>query len=168
MKKSALLLFAIMLAFGCASKKEADKFEKVVFHTSRCFGDCPVYHLQVNNDKTFLLSKEESVRSAKQSAMGTGQSETDYFKGKVRDEDYSLLLSELEKTDSLKFKGENCCDAPLRTIISYYNGKRKYVQTMFPPEKAKPLIEVLMRICKSENLTPTEKFVLEGPVDDPK
>ncbi|HMI06068.1 MAG TPA: hypothetical protein VK528_00875, partial [Flavobacterium sp.] len=49
--------------------------------------------------------------------------------------------------------GPDCCDGPVKTIIIYYNGKRKYLHAMFPPDHALPLIATLNGIYS------TSKFV---------
>ena len=161
MKKLLSILLVILLAYGCAPQKGAINFEKIFFHTSRCFGYCPIYHLQVNKDQTLLLSKEETLRNAKQSAMTQGPTTIEYFKGSVNNADFKILLNELAKTDTLDIKGETCCDGSLKTIIAFYSGKRRVVQTMFPPKEGENLIAILMKICQSQNLVKTEKFELE-------
>lgn len=88
--------------------------------------------------------------------------ELQYFKGTVSHKLYSQLLAELAKTDTVSFNGQNCCDAPLKTFTAYYNGKRKHVVTMFPPQEAENLISVLYQISKSGSLEKaSEKFEIE-------
>lgn len=162
--KTTFLLLSTMLFLSCASKKESVNFEKITFHSSQCFGNCPVINLQVNKDKSLYLSKQENIRMRK--VAGTENTEEnkelEYFKGTVSEKLYSELLAELAKTDTVSFKGQNCCDAPLKTFTAYYNGKRKHVVTMFPPQEAENLISVLYKISKLGNLTKTtEKFEIE-------
>lgn len=162
--KTTLLVLLTTLFISCASHKDAVNFEKITFHSSRCFGSCPVINLQLNKDKSLYLSKQEfTLRHKVSGNENAGQeSELDYFKGTVSDKLYSELLEELAKTDTVSFKGQNCCDAPLKTFTAYYNGKRKHIETMFPPEEAKKLIEVLYEISKSGGLEKTtEKFEIE-------
>lgn len=157
MKKILCIVITTLILSSCASKKEQNNFEKIIFNTSACFGNCPIYNLQINHDKTFLLYKKESNRSPKLAA-GENQITTEaYYKGVLSNQKYNELLNEIKETDTLKFEGQNCCDAPLKTIIIYYNKKRKYVRTMFPPEEAKKLVELLYEVCRSENLTKSEE-----------
>ena len=157
MKKILYLLLTTLILSSCASKKEQNHFEKIIFNTSACFGNCPIYNLQINQDKTFLLYKKESNRSPKL-AVGENQIATEaYYKGVLSNQKYNELLNEIKKTDTLKFEGQNCCDAPLKTIIIYYNKKRKYVRTMFPPEEAQKLVDLLYEVCRSENLSKSEE-----------
>lgn len=163
MKTTLTILLAVIL-FSCSSQKETVKFEKIIFHSSRCFGDCPVIHLQVNNDKSLLLSKLKSTRMAKVvgGKLPERQEEYEYFKGEISDSYYNELLAALAKTDTVSFKGTNCCDAPMKSIIAYYNGKRKHIETMFPPKHGEELINILYKISKSEDLEQTtEKFEIE-------
>jgi hypothetical protein len=91
-------------------------------------------------------------------AENTGsEPKLEYYKGTVSAKLYSELLTELANTDTVTFKGQNCCDAPLKTFTAYYNGKRKHVVTMFPPQEAEALIAVLYKISKSGSLTKTEE-----------
>lgn len=154
MKKNIVLILTLLF-FSCAVKKEKINFEKIVFHTSHCFGDCPVINLQVNNDRSLLLSKLRKSSRSKMSSSDNLTEEYDYFKGQINEKLYDQLLEELVKTDTVSFKGQNCCDAPLKTIIAYYNGKRKYIKTMFPPKEGQNLISILYEVSKTENLVQT-------------
>ncbi len=161
MKNILFYLFAFLTIIGCSSKKDTYKFEKIIFHSSRCFGSCPVINLQVKNDKSILLSRTKN--SAMSKLMDdTNKEETESFKGTLNDELYQQLITELAKTQDLNFDGPNCCDAPLKTLIVYQNGKRKEIETMFPPKEAQKLIGILYEISKLENLTKvTEKIDIE-------
>ncbi|WP_317048059.1 DUF6438 domain-containing protein [Flavobacterium sp. HTF] len=160
MRMKLSLLFCLIL-LSCSSEKRPVDFEKIIFHTSPCFGNCPLLNLQVNKDKSMLFYKKKSGFSPKMDSQKQDAQENEYYKGTVSDKLYNELLTEIAKTDTVSYKGQNCCDAPLKTIIAYYNGKRKYTQTMFPPEESKKLISVLYEICESKNLTKTTKFEIE-------
>lgn len=162
--KTTFILLLTALFFSCASKKNSINFEKITFHSSRCFGNCPILNLQVNKDKTLRLSKQEIFIRQKMSNKEGFEAEKDfeYFTGKISDTLYGELLTEIIRTDTISFKGQNCCDAPFKTITIYYNGKRKQIETMFPPQKGEKLISILYEITKSENLLrTTEKFEIE-------
>jgi len=49
---------------------------------------------------------------------------------------------------TLKFNSQNCCDGSLITLIVYYNGQRKYIQSMFLPPVLNDLISFLWGINK--------------------
>jgi hypothetical protein len=162
--KTNLLLILIIFFLSCSPKKETVNFEKIVFHTSPCFGNCTIINLQVNKDRSLLLSKKKNSIMPKliNPENSEKKEEYEYFKGKINDMLYDQLLTELAKTDTVSFKGINCCDAPLKTIIAYYNGKRKYIETMFPPKEGENLISILYQISQTENLVKTtEKIEFE-------
>lgn len=157
MKKIVYVVSLIAILSSCASKKAQNNFEKIIFNSSACFGNCPIYNLQINQDKTFLLYKEENSRSPK---LASGENKTTtkaYYKGIMSDKKYAELIAEIKRTDTLKLEGPNCCDAPIKTIIIYYNKKRKFVRTMFPTEEAKKLVALLYEVCKSEHSTQSEE-----------
>jgi hypothetical protein len=79
-----------------------------------------------------------------------------YFKGKVSERLYSELEDELQNVDleHLQFDGVTCCDRSVKALIIYYNGKRKVLESVTPPEKTEKLIELLRYIVES---TPTKR-----------
>ena len=162
--KFFIALVTTILFISCASNKNSTNFEKLVYNSSMCFGNCPIIHLQVTSDKTLLLSKMKISRMSAQAADDNSlkKEEFKYYKGKVSDDLYNQLLSELIKTDTLALEGPNCCDASMKTMIAYYNGKRKYVKTMFPSAQGRNLFSILRKISETKNLTETsEKFEFE-------
>jgi len=162
MKKTIFYALVFLTILGCSATKEVSTFEKIVFHSSRCFGSCPIINLQVNKDKSILLSKTAAPMKGKLSDNVSKEEEFHYFRGTLNSELYDQLISELNKIQELKFDGPNCCDAPMKTLIIYQGGKRKAVETMFPPEEAEGLISILYQISKLDNLTEVnEKFEIE-------
>jgi hypothetical protein len=164
--KTIFLLTMVLTALGnCNQANKKIKLEKIIFHTSECFGACPTYHLQVDGDKSLKLYAERVYRKDKGFSREQDTARTGYFTGSVSDTTFNKLLQELETVglDTLEFEGPNCCDGSLKTIIVYYNGKRKFLKAMFPPEKAHPLIAVLYEICGNSKLQRTQKkFEIEG------
>jgi hypothetical protein len=142
MKKTILPLLLLILVCGCKSAQIDFRFEKIIYHTSACFGFCPVVHLEVTADRQALLHAEKMYVKT---GSGIDLSRTGYFKGTVSDSSYNKLITELRNIglDTLKFNGPDCCDGATKTIIVYYNGKRKYLKAMFPPNHALPLIAAL-------------------------
>ena len=59
MKKILYLIIPFIL-FSCASKKNDKGFEKIILHTSKCFGTCPEYHLELNQKKEIKLYVEKA------------------------------------------------------------------------------------------------------------
>jgi len=144
--------------------KQQVSFEKIIFHTTACNGACAVYHLQVEADKTLKLFAESVYKTEKGFPSGQDTTKTGYFTGAVNDTSFVLLNKELDSIglDSLEFNDAQCCDGSIITIIVYYNGKRKFLRSMFPPAKARKLIAILYDISCKSNLTRTaNKFDIE-------
>jgi len=141
------------------------KLEKIIFHTSTCLGLCPAYHLQINSDRQFKLFAETVfVEGSKTSEHKNDINKTGYFTGTVSSSNYKKLIRQLQSCnlDTLTFEDVTCCDAPLVTIIVYYNGKRKYLKSMFPPESTNDLINTLNDICENSELYRSQfKFTIE-------
>ena len=160
-----LLGVVIFVFVGCKNEKHID-FEKIVFNTSTCFGTCSEYHLEINKEGGVRLNATEVYNNRIRDTTKIG-----CFVGKVVDDSVKGIIDELIKIkiDTLKFDGVTCCDGSVITMIVYYDGKRKYLQSMFPPEKANNLINKLYGVCLDTKLKRTnENFVIEGTGDDIK
>lgn len=162
MKKILPILFIILLA-SCKSAKETGnfKFEKITYHTSACFGFCPSYHMEVRSDKTVLL-KGDSIRGKR--VPNNDNTRVGNFTGTVSDALFDKMIKDLREIglDTVKFGGPKCCDGATKTIIVYYNGKRRYLQAMFPPDHAHALIATMSDIYSTGKFKPTtEKLEIE-------
>ena len=161
MKKITTSFLFLTLLFSCKPKQDYFQFEKIVYHTSACFGRCPVVHLEITKDKTARLHGE-AVYSKTGGTIDA--SRTGYFTGVVADTAFHKLMTELRKIglDTVKFGGPNCCDGATKTIIVYYNGKRKYLRAMFPPDHAFPMLSALNDIYSTGRFEKAEEtFELE-------
>lgn len=159
MKTFASLLFIILLA-SCKPAQETDafKFEKIMFHTSACFGTCPSYHMEVRNDRTVLL-KGDSLRFKRMPNIDNSRAGN--FTGTVNETLYNKMVKDLREIglDTVKFGGPDCCDGAMKTIIVYYNGKRKYLRAMFPPSHANELIGTMHKIYAEGDFKPTTQEI---------
>ena len=126
-------------------------FEKIIFHSSSCFGNCPVINLKIDSEKNIRLSqKNSSIRAAKN------------YEGKLTDAEYKKFIDLIIKSRITTFEDtdENvgfCCDGSLKTFILYHNGKRKYYKTMFAPSLLDELLSFLYNIRKNSNLEITNQ-----------
>jgi hypothetical protein len=156
-----ITLIFFIFAFGGCRHYEKVKLDKIIFHTSRCFGSCPAYHSQIDSNKTLLLHAEyvDNTLDIQTDLNNSDSSKMGYFTGQVNDRFYTELVNELENVglDDLQFDGADCCDGSTKTIIVYYNGKRKFLKSMFPPKEANKLISILRNICESTNTQRTDK-----------
>ncbi len=160
MKIAILIIASLSLLTGC----HVQKFEKIIFHTTQCFGTCPSYHLEIDNDKKISLYAETVFSKDRHALFRFDTTKMGYFTGKVADTSFKKLVREFNAVGigSLNFDGANCCDGSEITIIAYYDGKRKYLKSMFPPAKAGPLIDILYEICGKSKLQRTDKkFYIE-------
>jgi hypothetical protein len=123
------------------------RLEKIIFHTTKCLGDCPVYHLQINNSGQVKLHAEVVYSSGMEYEKNTAEG---YFAGQLNDTTFKKLIRKIQTCNlqTLKVNNALCCDGSIQTIIVYFNGKRKYIKTMFPPAITDELISVLYGICE--------------------
>ena len=169
MKNLFSVLIVLTFLFSCGKTNSTHiipsrSFEKIIFHTTGCFGFCPTYHLEVDNSKRVKLFAEQVFKKEEGFPFQEDSLKMGYFKGEVNDSTFAKLNQELKTIglDKLNFDGANCCDGSTITIIVYYQGKRKVLTSMFPPQEAQKLIEILYEICEESSLVPSEeKFVIE-------
>jgi hypothetical protein len=161
MIKGLSLFLIFFVIFGC---KNDIRIERIIFHSSFCFGTCPTYHLELDNKKSFKLFAEKVYTDKVSLNYTEDTAKMGYFTGAVNDSTFVKLTNAIKTVgiDTLSFNNETCCDGSLITIIIYYNGKRKYLKSMFPPAKAELMINVLFEICSTSKLVRThDKFVIE-------
>lgn len=169
MKKLFSVLIILPFLFSCGKTNSANtipvrSFEKIIFDTTGCFGFCPTYHLEVNNSKKIKLFAEKVYKREEGFPFKEDSLKMGHFKGVVDDSTFALLDKELKTIglDKLNFDGPNCCDGSTITIIVYYQGKKKVLTSMFPPQEAQRLIDILYQICEESSLIPSDKeFIIE-------
>lgn len=159
-------MIIISTLFGCGQTDKTVKLEKIIFHASSCFGTCPIYHLQLNRDKSFKLYAEEVYKDdAEQFTMNFDTSKTGYFTGQASDTTFNNLTTELKNIglDTINFSGPMYTDGPEITLIVYYNEKRQFLRSSHPTIKTDKLISILYQICETSKLTrTTEEFIIEN------
>ena len=174
LKSSVLIVLLCVFAAltGMAqqqSKKQKICFEKIIFHTTACYGSCPVYHMEVNAKKQIKLNVAEVFVKDKDLVFVPDPKKIGFFTGAV-DQKRFLKLDEALRNiglEEIKFNGANCCDASIITIIVYYEGKKKILKSMFPPQEAQKLISILYEICEKSNLIKSkDKFLIEDEGSD--
>lgn len=123
------------------------------------FGTCPSIDLEIDSSKRLFVNREYYKTKGKIEKRFSGQ-----FSGFLGQPQYSKLIELLQDCylDTLEFPNVTCCDRPVITIIVYYNGQRKYLKSMTPPERAKELISFLKEIGNDKSLIKTnEKRTIE-------
>lgn len=162
MLKNLSILFLLFL-FGCAEKQEPVKFEKITFHTSSCYGMCDTQLLEIKSDKKIRLYNQV-IYSKNEDGVFVDTKKVGYFTGTATDSSFIKLCREFNKVgiDSLNFDGTVCCDGVIYSLIIYYDGKKKMLQSMTPPQKAQNLLRALHEIADTKNLSKSEiEFEIE-------
>ena len=132
-------------------------FEKIIYHTTQCFGDCPIIDLEVDSNYDVYLCR--FIYANTQDSAKSG-----FFKGKIDPHTYFNLTATIISSDyeHLKFPATFCCDAPIQTIIIYANGKRTRLSSMTAPEEARKLIDSLYNLAVEIDIPRTnEKINIE-------
>jgi hypothetical protein len=169
MKKLHLFLMILLSWFMIACIKSSNKlkFQKIIYHTSGCFGTCPTYHIQLDsNGQVNLFSEFVYLNDEGLDHSNPDSSRMGYFTGSIADTTLTRIQEELYKInlEDLKIDGSNCCDASMKVFIIYYDNKRKYIEAMFLPNKMKKLNNLLYSSCNPDKLTrTTEKLNIEEP-----
>ena len=135
-------------------------FEKIIYHSSHCYGTCPGIDLQIDSNRIITLKRD--VWKAK---GVTNIPESGSFKGRLDPKAYFNLIAILISSDyvNLKFPPVDCCDGVITTIVVYANGKRTILKSMTPPEKARKLISFLHDLGMQSGIPPTTE---EIKIDD--
>lgn len=139
-------------------------FEKIKFHTTHCYGHCPIYHLEIDSSGNVRLHREMAYHEIKEGKYEVDSTAIGYYQGKLDQNTLSELVSAIQtcNLNTLEFDGADCCDGSIQTIIIYYNGRRKFLQSMFPPRMASRLIMKLLEISEKKDLKKIdEKFQIE-------
>lgn len=133
-------------------------FDKITFHSTRCYGHCPIYHLEVLKDGTTRLHREEVYKKDENGLYLLDPLSIGYYTGKISKNKLKELKHHIQtcNLDRLTFNEILCCDGSIETIIAEYNGKRKYLVDMFPPRIASNLIGHLYLICEESALKKTD------------
>ena len=161
---ASIVLFSLIWLSCSYADQKLKGFQKVIFHTSECFGSCPIYHLEVDKDKNVKLHAEEVFKVSDGQPFEVDSSKIGYFTGKLDDSTFSRLayLLTSKGLDTLTYAGGNCCDGSVKTIVIYKDNERKQLEAMDPVDQVQPIVSMLLEVCKSESLQPTlEKFKIE-------
>lgn len=136
-------------------------FEKLIYHSTTCYGNCPKIEMEIDSDKNIYLSAE-FYKNNTFNQIDSARSGT--FSGKVPEPQFNELILLLQ-TCSLKtlvFPKRMGADAPVTTIIVYFNGEKKHLKSMFPPIISEKLIRHLFELnTKIKLLRTPEKRLLE-------
>lgn len=154
--KASFVLMILLNAFIFSNAQQANKkfqFGKIIYHSSRCNGSCPQIDLVIEKNKEVYVARQmfKSKSEVDQKYSGT-------FNGSLKQNEYNKLITLLEaaQLDSLQFPMTYCCDGAIKTLIVYYNGKRRYFKSMAPPESVAELLKTLSAIAINKKLKTTK------------
>ncbi|MFI5137845.1 MAG: DUF6438 domain-containing protein [Sphingobacteriales bacterium] len=162
MVRLIVIVFILFTLFSCKENNKP-RFDKIIFHTSLCFGSCPVYHLELDKNKKVKLFAELVYKNGDWAKYDTAK--MGYFTGFASDTSFQRLSNIINNIglDTIKYKAIACCDGAIKTIIMYQGSKRIYLKSMILPAKLNPLIDILHEICKTSALKRVHKrFKIEG------
>jgi len=168
------VLAYFIFAIGCGQintkyKKDVSSFDKIIFHTTGCYGKCPTYHLEVDSEKNLRLYIETLYKNEELLNFEADTARIGYYIGKADNKSFAFLNNELKTIglDSLEFNSSIGIDGSMKTIIVYYDGKRKVLKSQIPPKAADKLIKLLYSLCETNSLTKTTKaFEIEDDNDN--
>ena len=166
MKKMFYLIIISFILNSCASKKNNNGFEKIIFHTSKCFGTCPEYHLEINKNKEVKLYVEKAYEKRKIDTLKMG-----YYKGKLDDKTYMEFIDlikkiDLEKSGIIEPKREPNTiilkEGSQLSLILYTNKQRKPIIYIYPAGHWEKLMNFVYKIANDDKLIKTkEKLEIE-------
>jgi hypothetical protein len=97
---------------------EAFSFEKIILKTNQCFGECPVFELTINKDRTAMY---KAIRFNGETGEFTGTVPKNEF------EDLLLLLKYLRPGKLSNNYSVGWTDAQTATTKIFYNGESKFI-----------------------------------------
>jgi hypothetical protein len=140
------------------------QIEKIIFHTTRCYGTCGIYHIEIDKTGSFKLHSEFVHSDSSWKGDITRQG---YYRGKMPNSIHDSLIKAIQTSNlrALRMAKHECCDGSLLTIIIYFNGgQRRYFKTMFYPVIARNMVNILYNFTRNAinyGTKTDEKFELE-------
>jgi len=160
MKNIPLIIIIALILQGCVSTKiNSMQFEKIIYHSSMCFGSCPMLDIEINKNKEVKLKRQLFKIKAEVDSLNSGN-----FKGKLSNKQMNKMLQVLEASnyENLKFPNVDCCDGVVTTFIIYANGKKTFLKSMMPPIEAEQFINYFKNLALEIQLPKTnEEFEIE-------
>jgi hypothetical protein len=108
--------------------------------------------MNVYNDRTLELSITKFLSKGARDTART-------YKGKISKKEFDTLMTYLQEIDwkTIEFSKENCCDAPIKSLILNYNGETRKYRAMFPPESTNKLFQYLYDLAVNNKLPVTNE-----------
>jgi len=160
-----IFLFTVigfLMASSCKTNKAAStaltnntakqlQFNRLVYHTSFCFGSCPKIDMLIDSAGNISLRRETiSVKSM-------GKPGLNMYKGQLTNTQYDSVINLLAQVNykSLVWDDVTCCDGVITTLIVYAGSDKKYLKSMLPSQESQPLLNYLHTLGLKTDLPKT-------------
>ena len=135
-----LLTSLLFITFFVSCKQQEDiKLEKIIFNTddNGCWGLCPIYHLEINNDLNTRLYVEKLLyydstcyeTNFEYCEPKTDSSKIGYFKGKISLQDFNnineFIIRNRFDTIQNSLAKMDCNDVLYKKYILYFNQNQR-------------------------------------------
>jgi len=124
-------------------------FEKLVYHS---IFSGPTIALQIDSSKNLFMNYINTSWDGKD-GLATGN-----YSAVLDDETYDELIYQLQNCNirTLRFRDIKGADSPVISLIVYFNGKRKHLESIAPPRISADLVSfIVWRLCNYAKLKPT-------------
>ena len=156
-KNGFIYVFFLLALFSSCKAQENERIDlsKIIFHVSRCNGTCPKISLEIDSCRNIYVDRTYYKTKSEIDSLHSGQ-----FEGMLTVDEYQRLIKILEDCDleTLSFPEVELEDVSTKTVIVYYNGKRKQLKSVLIPIKAKDLIDFLSFVGNNKELKRTNKI----------
>lgn len=127
------------------------KFEKLVFHSTGCFGYCPIMTIEIDNKKNlkYIGGQFSHIKGNYSSTLS--------------DSLYAELINilRISELDKLKNNNSKVEDVPVYTIAISYNQKNRLLKSYRLPLVANELLNYLMHITKRVKLNKNDNLQIK-------
>jgi hypothetical protein len=129
-----------VLIFHKSSRKSI-RFQKIIFHSGPCFGNCSILHIEIDSNRNVLYNGyvEYDLMPLKKKGHKTGVNDkinndlTGRFTSKLPEKEYNTLIYILSKSKLDQIESSSTeIDAPSFAFIIYYNGHKKKLYSPDP------------------------------------
>src|SRR5690606_15172093 len=173
------MIFLNIIPMSCQRNQETPNLDKIIFNTddSGCWGLCPIYHLEINNDLSARLYVEKFLyydsicyqTNFEQCDLKQDSSKIGYFEGKIDSDKYSRMKNFIEKNrfDTIQndLRKTDCNDALYRKYILYFdrNQRKEILYSCTENKQLDSLSAMLYEIIEKNELKRTDEiFFLEN------
>ena len=155
----AILLLSGIILSSCSAQSKLKGFQKIVYHSSFCFGTCPRIDMNIDASRNIYVERQFFSGRGREDTAGSGR-----FSGVLDKATFNELMRMLLKSNyaEQQWPDVTCCDGVITTIIIFDKNKRTYLKSMTPPDEARELIALLRKIALDTPLPKAEnKMELE-------